>query len=189
MRGAILFAASIAAVSACQDKSSKNAPAPSATTAAAPSATVSASAAPSVSAAPSGDALPTQITYTTYKNAKYGYSIEVASIWSSSSLFLGDAGHEWKLGERALMNVAAMEGPGKSIKDWYNEARKEPGILGANLDEDWFTKTGKRDGKIFWQRSVLKNNVLYSVRFEYDEILKQYLDRIIARASATLRPS
>jgi hypothetical protein len=173
----------------CDNKSSQPAPAASSsTTSAATSAAPVAS--PSVTATPGiapSDALPNQITYTTYKNAKYAYSVDVASVYSSDAPILGDAGHEWRMGNRAFMNVAAVDSQGKALKQWYDEAKKEPGILDATLNADWFMKTGKRDGKIFWQKSILKDNRLISARFEYAENLKSYFDPIVSRASSTLR--
>jgi hypothetical protein len=180
---------------ACEDKPQ---PAPASSGASASSAPPVAASAPPVAtsavaatqtatanAAPS-EALPASVSYTPYRNTKYSYSVDVPSIFTSSTAFLGPAGQEWKWADKAIMNIAAGEAKGKTIKEWHDEAKKEPGVTGSETKDNWFFKTGKKGNKIFWQKSVLKADTLFTLRLEYNDDIKAFFDPIVAHVNKSL---
>lgn len=193
---ALPVALSLSMLVACGKKdatpaSSASASAATSTTTAVASTPATASSAAVASAAPTAssasDTLPTTVTYSPYKNAKLNYSVDVASVFTHPTAFLGPAGQEWRWGDKALMNVAAIDAKGKSIKEWHDDSKKEPGVTGSNVKDNWFFKTGKKKNKIFWQKSILKDDLLYTTRLEYDEDTKTFFDPIVSRVSSSLK--
>ncbi|MEI7893324.1 MAG: DUF898 family protein [Myxococcales bacterium] len=126
-------------------------------------------------------------SFETYRNDKYGYQVDVATVLTNPTPFEGDAGRQWTYGERGLMNVAAISGKGWTIGEWYQAASREPGFTAGTVQTDWFFKTGRISGRIFWQKSILRADVLYTARLEYDEARKVFFDPIVARVAASLQ--
>jgi hypothetical protein len=125
------------------------------------------------------------MSYRTYTNAKYAYAVDVASLFTNGvSYGSPGAGQQWTWGSKAVMNVTAGDAGGKTSKEWFEAAKKEPGYMGGAATGSWFWKTGKRSGKIFWQKSALWGaGMLYTVRLEYDEDQKVFFDPIVSRVS------
>jgi hypothetical protein len=45
--------------------------------------------------------------------------------------------------------------------------------------------SGEDAGKIYWEKTVLANDVFYSLRFEYDETLKDGFDPLVTHVNAS----
>ena len=170
------FASAVALVliAACHDKGSAPAPAASVTVAAPPT-------------PPAPPPAPANVTYTTYQNPKYAFTVDVPSFFTSPSSILNDAGQQWTWGKRALMTVAAITAGGKSIQAWFDEAKKEDGHEGGSLTGASFTGTGKANGKVYWQKTLMQGGMLYSLRLDYDEDLRSSFEPIIARVDGSLK--
>jgi hypothetical protein len=155
----------------------------------APSAAASATVAGSARTAgvPSAAALPTSITYSTYKNTRYGYTVDVASIFMAQEAIRGDAGQLWTWGSRAQMSIAAVDGKGRSITDWFADSKQEAGYASGSLTGSAFFTTGRANGKSFWQKTLLQGGRLYSVRLECNEGDKAFFDPIATRIGESLK--
>jgi hypothetical protein len=175
--GRFVSAVTFVFVVACHDHGS----APSA----AASATVAASASAAGAASTAG--LPASITYSTYKNPRYGYTVDVASIFSVPEPVRGDAGQLWTWGSRAQMSIVTVDGKGRSITDWFADSKQEPGYASGNLTGSAFSTTGRANGKSFWQRTLLQGGRLYSVRVECNEGDKAFFDPIATRVGESLK--
>jgi hypothetical protein len=162
-------------VVACHDHSS------------APSAAASATASASAAGATSAAALPASITYSTYKNPRYGYTVEVASIFTAQEPVRGDAGQLWTWGSRAQMSVVSVDGKGRSVTDWFGDSKQEPGYSSGSVTGSAFFTTGRANGKSFWQKTLLQGGRLYSVRLECNEGDKAFFDPVATRIGESLK--
>jgi hypothetical protein len=46
------------------------------------------------------------------------------------------------------------------------------------LKQDWFVVSGIEDGRVFYQKTMLRNSIIKTFRIEYDERLKRIFDPI-----------
>jgi hypothetical protein len=175
--GTLASAVTLIFVAACHDHGS----APSAAT----SATI---AAPTTAAgALSAAALPANVTYSTYKNPRYGYTVDAASIFTTQEPVQGDAGRLWSWGSRAQMSIVSVDGKGRSVTDWFADSKQEAGYISGSLTGSSFFTTGKANGKNFWQKTLLQGGRLYSVRLECDEGDKAFFDPIALHVGESLK--
>jgi hypothetical protein len=169
------FASALALVLVAACHAKESAPAPAASVTVAP---------PTPPAPPPA---PANVTYTTYQNPKYAFAVDVPSFFNSPSSILNDAGQQWTWGKRALMTAAAITAKGKSIQAWFDEAKNEDGHTGGTLTGSSFTGTGKANGKVFWQKTLMQDGWLYSVRLDYDEDLRASFEPVIAHVDSSLK--
>jgi hypothetical protein len=143
-------------------------------------------AAPPTPAAP--PPAPTNATYTTYQNPTSGFTVDVPSFFNSPRSVLNDSGQQWTWAHRAQMTAAAVPGGGKSIKDWFGESEKSEGYAsGSMTGPSSFIGRGKANGKVYWQKTLMQDGKLYSVRLDYDEDLRASFEPIIARIDSSLK--
>jgi len=55
------------------------------------------------------------------------------------------------------------------------------------LRRDWFVVSGIEDGRVFYQKTILRNDVFKTFRIEYDESEKGVFDPITTKIASSFR--
>jgi hypothetical protein len=90
------------------------------------------------------------------------------------------------LGKKATFTAWGMNNSGESLKALCDESAKDKkGLSGKTVTKDGCFLTGKTNGKIFWERRQISNDVLYGLSLEYDEDIKAPFDPIVGHINGS----
>jgi hypothetical protein len=79
------------------------------------------------------------------------------------------------------MRVYGSQNIGGGLADAYREAQAGKTVSYKTIKSNWFVVSGYNGGKIFYQKTMLKNDVLKTFSIEYDESQKSTYDTVTAR--------
>lgn len=132
-------------------------------------------------------------TYNTYANARFGYSIAypVGILYPQGEADNGDGQKFLSRDGRATMLVyGGHQIDSVPVSDIYEAASKEKSLNGASrtvtmklLKKDWFVISGYAGGRVFYQKTMLKDGVIKTFIIEYDRSQKPLYDPITARVA------
>lgn len=133
------------------------------------------------------------MTYNTYANARFGYSIAypVGILYPQGEADNGD-GQKFlsKDGQATMLVYGGHQLDDVPLSDMYEAASKEKALNGASrnvtmkvLKKDWFVISGYAGGRVFYQKTMLRNGVIKTFIIEYDRAQKSIYDSITARVS------
>jgi hypothetical protein len=125
--------------------------------------------------------LATQPGYELYANPRFGFSLDAPKALTSMPPPTNGDGLQWRLGHRVAMTASGMYSP----SDGAPECASSPSVTGHRETKNTCWATGKRGGYIFWERSIVKNGVLFSLRFQYEESLKEAMDPLVGHVNAS----
>lgn len=118
--------------------------------------------------------------YTRYANGRFGFTVDVPDSFRAMPAPANGDGMQYRLGPLAVMTASGMF--------W-----SEPGFDGTCPASNRVTArketattcfaTGKANGFIFWERAVIAHGVLYSLRFQYVESLKDAMDPVVTHVN------
>ncbi|MDQ6785896.1 MAG: hypothetical protein M3033_03640 [Acidobacteriota bacterium] len=137
--------------------------------------------------------LPTnaQTKYKTYSNARYAYSISYPSdlLKPQGEADNGD-GQVFKDGEKAEMRVYGSHNAlGQTLKLVYQEATSElgTGLTYKILKPTFFVVSGKKDGRIYYRKTVKRGSDFLTFTIEYGETEREIYDKATARIAASFK--
>jgi hypothetical protein len=125
--------------------------------------------------------LATHPGYEPYVNPRFGFSLDAPKALTSMPPPTNGDGLQWRLGTLVAMTASGMYSP-------YEGAPKcasTPSVTGHRETKNTCWATGKRGRYIFWERSIVKDGVLFSLRFQYEESLKEAMDPIVGHVNAS----
>ena len=139
----------------------------------------------------SGAAGQGRITYDTYANARFKYSIAYPSgiLYPQGEADNGDGQKFLSRDGRAVMLVyGGHQLDAVSLSDMYEETLKQKGLNGVRrevtmklLKKDWFVVSGYAGEKVFYQKTMLKDGVFKTFIIEYERAQKSFYDPVTAR--------
>lgn len=129
-----------------------------------------------------------QVTYRTYHNARFDYSISYPlkllipqgeSVNGDGQRFLS------RDGKTEMLVYGSHNSMNQSLREVYDESGltvEHPNRLVTYhvLRTDWFVVSGAENGRVFYQKTMLRNGIFKTFRIEYDEDQKQIFDSITA---------
>jgi len=128
-----------------------------------------------------------QTNYKTYSNTRFGYSISYPSdlIVPQGEADNGDGQKFLAKDECAEMLVYGrlkLEA-NDTLKKIYNTAIADLGDKATYkvLKSNWFVVSGKRNGKIYYQKTMLKRDIFITFSIEYDESKNATYDAVTTR--------
>lgn len=154
---------------------------------AAPAASVAAAASSSASEAGAPGLPP--LAYGRYGNPRFAFWVDVPTFLKASPPPTNGDGQEWTWGARATMTASGMNDAGMTMQELCAGDAKKKGATAHTITATTCWVTGKDAGKVFWERIQLVHDVFYSLRFEYDEPLKDAFDPVVAHVNASWKVS
>jgi hypothetical protein len=139
---------------------------------------------------------PVQETYKTYTNARFAFSIAYPAhlLVPQGEATNGDGQRFISKDEQAvLLAYGSYNALDQTLNDIFKEtsetspAHPNRMVTYKALRADWFVVSGKEDGKIFYQKTLLKKAVLKTFRLEYRESQKATFDPVVARLEKSFR--
>ncbi len=137
-----------------------------------------------------------QENYKTYTNARFAYSISYpANLLIAQGEATNGDGQKfiYKDAQAVLLVYGSHNALNQNLKTVF-EAAIQPNadhphlsITYKILRANWFVISGKEDGKIFYQKTLLKNDVFKTFRLEYDESQKKTFDALVPRLEKSFR--
>lgn len=131
------------------------------------------------------------ITYHTYANARFKYSIAYPAgiLYPQGEADNGDGQTFLSRDGRAVMRVwGGHQLDVVSLKDMYEADLKGKSEYWAQrtvtmkvLKKEWYAISGYTDGRVFYQKTMLKGGVFKTFTIEYDPSQKSFYDPITAR--------
>lgn len=145
---------------------------------------------------PSGDGSPASsstltaagpVTYREYANPRYGFVVEYPEAFQPVPP-TDEGTREWTWGNLARMTVWGHEHVATdSMEEFCKSSASRHRVTPRTLTPTSCLVTGSMAGKVFWEKTLVSENVLYGVRFEYDESAKAYVEPLINYVEGTLR--
>ena len=124
-----------------------------------------------------------RVVYKTYTNARYGYSIAYPSslLIPQGEADNGDGQAFRSRDGSAEMRVYGSQDMGGGLTAAYNEAQAGKDVSYKIIKRNWFVVSGRVGGKIFYQKTMIKGDVLKTFLIEYDESQKATYDAATTR--------
>lgn len=121
------------------------------------------------------------VSYMTYFNDRFGYRIDYPSLLKVTKKADNNDGCTFSYGGLTITVFGVYNALFKSVNEQYQEDRK-PTDTYKVVKSDWFVRSGV-DGKgyIYYQKSMLKNDIWYTVLLEYPKSMKEELDEVVTR--------
>jgi len=138
---------------------------------------------------------PAQENYQTYVNARFAYSISYPAnvLFPQGESENGDGQRFLSKDGRAELRVwGAYNVLNENLKDAYereSSITENPGrtVLYRLLKRDWFVISGTENGRIFYQKTMLKGEVHKEFRIEYAESDKSRFEQVVKRIEKSFR--
>jgi hypothetical protein len=166
----------------CTVPSLAAAPAPTANTPTPPAA--QAGAAPTAAPAGAGGDLP-PVTYATYTNAGYGFTIDYPSFFTMTT---STSAGEWHWGDNGkIIAACAPNDQGRSLADTCKINAGRAGVTWHTAKDNWCLSTGVSGARIFYDKVYLIGGNYCSIDFDYPESLKTYYDPIVSHVTASFK--
>ncbi|HEY0385728.1 MAG TPA: hypothetical protein VGC64_06930 [Pyrinomonadaceae bacterium] len=121
--------------------------------------------------------------YKTYTNARYAYSISYPAnlLVPQGEADNGDGQAFRSRDGAAEMRVYGSQDLGGGLAEAYREAQSGKNVTYKTLKRNWFVVSGTEGGKIFYQKTMFRNDVFKTFTIEYDESRKGTYDAVTAR--------
>lgn len=136
-------------------------------------------------------------SYETYHNERYDYSIEYPKdvLYPQGEADNGDGQIFLSKDARAQLSVYAhFNALEQTIEEAYREQSRggqpdDPNkvVTYKVLKDDWFVVSGYREGKVFYQKTILRDDIFKTMLFTYDEAEKAVYDGITKRLAASFK--
>lgn len=143
------------------------------------------------------DAQETQHTYKTYYNPRFKYSISYPSdiLYPQGVAANGDGQKFLSKDERVVMLVYGQEiQQGQSLSSLYKDelsdrttSKSVRDITYKIIKGKWFVVSGYESGKVFYRKTLMKNDAFLTFRIEYDKLQKSIFDPITAKIAQSLK--
>jgi hypothetical protein len=124
-----------------------------------------------------------QTAYNSYSNARFGYTISYpAQLEPQGEADNGD-GQVFRNEDAELRVWGSNNALGRTLKQEYNAQLKEygRGVTYKTLLKNGFVISGKKGGKIFYQKTIFRDDQFLTFTFYYKESKRKTYDPVTAR--------
>ncbi len=118
------------------------------------------------------------VTYSTYQNNTFGYIIDYPHFMSVEKF--SEEQITFKYGNNVIITVLyEIKEDGLTIQDYFKQAKRTADQY-TRVKNNFYVRSGyNSEGNIYYEKAILKNEALYTVRFIYPDYLKNEFDSII----------
>jgi hypothetical protein len=129
------------------------------------------------------------LTYTTYHNLRFAYSIDYPKnlLFPQGEAENGD-GQKFlsKNTDATLLVFGSNNALNQTLEERYHEESRggtpdtPKRVVTYRVQKDnWYVISGYNDGKVFYQKTIYRDDVFKTFYFEYDENRKSFYDPIV----------
>lgn len=124
-----------------------------------------------------------RVTYRTYTNARYGFSIAYpfGILVPQGEPDNGDGQKFVSRDGSATLLAFGSHRLDRSLQDEFQTAQENRAVTYKVLKRDMFVVSGTENGKIFYQKTLLRGDVFKTFIIEYDEYERNTFDAITTR--------
>ena len=124
-----------------------------------------------------------RVAYHTYSNARYGFSIAypVNVLMPQGESDNGDGQKFVSKNGSATLLAFGSQRLDRSLQDEFQSAQENRTVTYKVIKGNMFVVSGHADGKIFYQKTLLRGDVFKTFIIEYDEGQRGTFDQITAR--------
>ena len=127
------------------------------------------------------------ITYDVYTNSRFGFSIMYPTFLSPQPEPENGDGRVFSNGKDEEISVYALHNVlDQSIEDLYQECQSsvDGTVTYADQKDNWFVVSGTNsEGKILYRKTILHDDVEYTVSVTYPKDKKQQYDEIVKKVA------
>ncbi len=131
-----------------------------------------------------------QTNYQTYSNARYGYAISYPSdlLTPQGEAENGD-GQIFKNKDAEMRVWGSHNALRRTLKQEYQAGSKDygRGITYQALLKNSFVISGRRGGKIFYQKTIFKDDQFFTLTIEYKESKRQVYDSVVTKIAKSFK--
>jgi hypothetical protein len=126
-----------------------------------------------------------RVNYRTYSNARYGFSIAypVGILVPQGESDNGDGQRFASRSGGATLTAYGSNRMDRSLQDEFQTAQENRNVTYRVLKRDMFVVSGTANGKIFYQKTLLRGDSFKTFIIEYDEHERGTFDPITTRIS------
>jgi hypothetical protein len=110
---------------------------------------------------------PADITYKLYVNPRFAFAVDYPTFFDLNPPPQNGDGQIFSKGDHVSMTASGMLTPGTAASDSAHEST--------------------RDGRVFYERAIVKDGIVATLIFEYDEALKGDMAPIVSHVSSSFR--
>jgi len=136
-----------------------------------------------IDAGPGDPARLARTAYVSYWNPRFHFAVDVPTSFTAMPEPTNGDGMQWRLGALAAMTASGTYGLDVPIS-----CPNSTNVTKHRSGKNTCWATGKKDGFVFWEHTVRKGDIDYSLRFQYAESLKEVMDPIVEHVSASWNP-
>ena len=124
-----------------------------------------------------------RVTYKTYTNARYGFTIAYPSgiLVPQGESDNGDGQKFISRNGNATLTAFGANRLERSLQDEFRSAQENRNVTYRVLKNDWFVVSGTESGKVFYQKTLLRGDAFKTLIIEYDETERARFDSITTR--------
>lgn len=124
-----------------------------------------------------------RVTYRTYSNARYGFSIAYPAglLVPQGESDNGDGQKFVSRNKSATLTAFGSNRLERTLQDEFHAAQENRSVTYKVLKQDMFVVSGTENGKIFYQKTLLRGDVFKTFIIEYDEKERATFDSITTR--------
>lgn len=121
------------------------------------------------------------ISYKTYYNDRFGYRIDYPSVMSIKDKPGNDDGRTFLYGGLTITVFGSYNALFTSVQEQFIENCK-PTDTYKMVKNKWYVCSGiDSKGFVYYEKSILKNDIWYTVILEYPKSMKEELDEVVTK--------
>ena len=132
-----------------------------------------------------------EITYQTYSNSRFGFAIKYPAHWVPQPAPENNDGRRFDSpdGRASLSAWGSFNALEDTIGTGLQREFETPGrkITYKVLKKDWYVVSGYENGNIFYQKTILKDDVFYSFLLVYPPEDKSLFDPVVAAVAKSFK--
>ncbi len=126
-------------------------------------------------------------TYERYDNHKFGFAVDVPSIFTRQAADGDGRGQPFELGRKARIRAWAMyDNPPMTSPQLYADWTRREGVTFKTLVTNTWVVRGKEGGRFYYSRSILADGIITTIEVSYDSDLADAMEPMLARVGASL---
>lgn len=121
------------------------------------------------------------VSYSTYYNNRFGYKIDYPSVLQITNVPDNDDGRTFSYGGLTITVFGIYNALFSSVQEQFKMNLK-PTDTYKVVKNNWYVRSGiNSNGYIYYEKSILKNDIWYTVILEYPESMKEELDDVVTK--------
>ncbi len=132
--------------------------------------------------------LPATVSYARYVNPRFAFAVDYPTFLELERPPDNGDGQAFRKTEHVIMAASArLAGEDDTLDALYQEALAHPGVVYKHKGREGFVVSSTAEGGISYTRVIFKDGIVASLELVYDASLKQAMDPVVARVSASFR--